>query len=359
MAFNNIRHGDNPFAYDSLRQWAKELRVPARSLLHHSAHGHLPVFALPPHGVDYYAAHENSFESISSAPAPISITAQGAMGLVLADSDIAKLAAGKLVEVSRFNGLMRKNYGWPEITPPTPDRSDPSIRDDGWRIVAYRRAQAADASENTNKPLTLKITPSKLYVRNIEVAQFAQQLLAGQFVADLIVTGKVVEDLPPYVSEKLQEMVDANRLYWHNHLDIDIPEKERRQVETWKYLNQYFLEKCDKKTRPDSLLSFAADACDPSGVPATQRLGASSVTPDLQAMLTAAKLFWAPYCSYEASRATYPEREFIVDFLRFMGVRQANMASSATTIIRPESVNTPSPERRLSTLLRPRQASRR
>ena len=75
MTFKNIRQGDNPFAFESLGHWAKELQIPARSLLHHSACGHLPVFALPPHEVDYYAVHEDSFSdplpATARAPIPL------------------------------------------------------------------------------------------------------------------------------------------------------------------------------------------------------------------------------------------------------------------------------------------------
>lgn len=282
------------------------------------------------------------------------------MGLILAASDVAQLAAGKhAVEVSWFYALLRKNAGWAEVTPPIPDRSGHPVRADGWRVAVYNHASAADGARgDIGAPIALKIAPTNLYVRNMDVAAFAECIQSGRFVEDLIIDGKVVENLPEYVSGKLREMFYANRLYWRNHLNVDRSEKERRRPETKKYLQEDFLGLCDKKSNPDSLLDFAVDACDPSSVPATQRLGTSSVTPSLQAMLTAAKLFWSPHLSYEKSAATYPAREAIEAFMRFAGIRNKNEPSSASTIIRPETVTTPAAqEGRLATLIRRRQAS--
>lgn len=352
MSFKNIRSGDNPFAFESLGQWAKELGVPARSLLHHSANGHFPVFTLPPRDVDYYLVHEEFLGRpvLDPGPAPM-LSAQGAMGLILNNRDVTALAAGKHVEISEFHALIRKSLGWTEITPPIPDKSGRPDRNDGWQVIAFRRAPEMSA------PVKLKITPNALYVRNMDVAALAQSLLSGQFVEDLLVAGKVVEDLPPYVSHKLQELIDANRLYWRNHLDINPSERERRRSETKRYLQENFRAHCDKKSSPMSLLSFAAYACEPSSDPESQQLSESSVTPHLLALLTAARLFWSPHLSYEAGHPTYPGRESMEDFMRFMGVRNQNMPIAATTVIRPEGVPTPvKPKPFADRLLKRRQA---
>lgn len=352
MAFKNIPRGDDPFAYESLGKWAKDLGIPVRSLLHHSANGHFPVFALPPRDVDYYLIHEDFLYSPAPAPIPTPmLSAHGAMGLILNKADLSWLAAGKHVEVSAFYALIRKNAGWTEITPPVPNPSGEPDRNDCWQVVAYHR------TPDVHGPLKLKIEPTRLYVRNMDIEAFAQSLRSGQFVNDLIVDGKIVEALPPYVSHKLREMIDANRLFWRNYLDDGIAAKERRRAGMQEYLKEDFRALCDKKTSPDSLLSFAILACDPSTVPATQPLGTSSLTPHLRALLTAAKLFWSPHCSYEASHATYPAREPMEDFIRFMGVRAQNAPIAATTVIRPEDVKTPEqPENPAARLLRPRQA---
>lgn len=281
--------------------------------------------------------------------------------MILAASDVAQLAAGKqVVEVTWFYALLRKNAGWTEVIPPIPDRSGHPVRGDGWRVAVYSHAPGADGARGgTGAPTTLKIAPTNLYVRNMDVTAFAECIQSGQFVEDLIIDGEVVENLPEYVSGKLREMFCANSLYWRNHLKMDRSEKERCRPETKKYLQGDFLGLCDKKSNPNSLLDFAVDACDASVVPATQRLGTSSVTPSLRAMLTAAKLFWSPHLCYEKrSGATYPAREAIEAFMRFAGIRNKNEPSSATTIIRPEIVTTPAAqEGRLVTLLRRRQAS--
>jgi hypothetical protein len=343
-----------------LGHWAKELQIPARSLLHHAACGYLQVFALVPHEVDFYAIHEEFFADPSSAPAgaTLPLSAEGAMGLILEEADLFQLAAGRHLEVSRFCALMRKNAGWTEFVPPTPSRSGATEQELGWRVAGLRRA-AAEGSTHRNgaEPVSLRIAPTSLYVRNMDVVKFAERLLKGEFVDDLIVNGMAVEDLPEYVSGKLREMVDANRLYWRGYKDIDLYEKERRRTETRKYLQEDFWNLCDKKSKPSSLLDFAADACDSANVPESQRLDTTSITPDLLAMLTAAKLLWSPHWIYKAGGATEPNRKSIEDILRFMGMRKTNAASSAATIVRPEEEIIPTlPERRTTTLLKQRQA---
>lgn len=360
MTLKDIRQGDNPFAFESLGHWARELQIPIRSLLHHAACGYLQVFALPPHEVDFYAIHEEFAADPASAPAGTArlLSAQGALGLIFEEADLFQLAAGELVKASRFYALIRKNAGWTEVVPPIPDRSDASKQELGWRVVAFRRAAAENtAHQSIPDPVSLRITPTSLYVRNMDVAMFAKCLLSGEFVNDLIIKGVVTEELPEYVSGKLREMADANRLYWRGYRDIDLPEKERRRTETRKYLQEDFWKLCDKKSNPESLLGFAADACDSASVPESQRLDTASATPDLRAMLTAAKLFWSPHWIYKAGNATLPNRASIEDVLRFMGMRKTNAASSAATILRPEKeIVSTLPERRATTLLTRRQA---
>ena len=360
MTFKDIRDGDNPFAFESLRHWANELKIPARSLLHHAACGYLQVFALAPHEVDFYAIHEEFAANPAAAPAGamLLLSARGSLGLVLEEDDLFQIAAGKLVETSRFYALIRKNAGWTEIVPPIPDRSGTSEQEPGWRVVAFRRSPVKEtAHRNTPIPVSLRVSPASLYARNMDVTTFTKCLLSGQFVNDLIIKGIVTEELPEYVSGKLGEMLDANRLYWRGYKNIDPSEKERRRTEARKYLQEDFWKLCDRKSKPASLLDFAADTCDPTIVPESQRLDTATITPDLRAMLTVAKLFWQPHWIYKAGDATQPSRESVEHVLRSMGVRKTNAASSATTIIRPEKevISTLS-ERRPITLLKRRQA---
>lgn len=156
---------------------------------------------------------------------------------------------------------------------------------------------------------------------------------------------RIVEELPTYVSGKLGELIEANRLYWRGYQSIDTSEKERRRSEFLNHLKEDFSQLCDKKSNNKTLVAFAATICDPTLLPESRRLHSTSVTPAMLALLTAAKLFWSAHCQGSQTYETYPNREAVIEFLRFMGLREADAASSGTTLIRPESARTPEPEK--------------
>jgi hypothetical protein len=361
MAIQDIRFSQSSYEFRSLVQWAKELSIPVRTLLHHSSQGHLRLFALPPREADYFSVHADFIGSTTPPAAhaqPISMSAHGVLGLVLANEDIFHLAAGRRVEQPLFSALIRKQAGWAEIVHPIPGRLGSTLRDDGWYIAAYRKIASEEGVQwSMHTPIVAKLAPVSIYARDIDVEEFVERLTSVDFIDDVFVDARIVENLPTYVSGKLCELIKANRLYWPNHKVIDATEKERCRREALTFLKQDFLALCDKKTKPESLLSFAASACDPTLVPQSKSLDWTSATPDILTLLSAAKLFWSAHCRYEQTHETYPARDTIVDFLRFMGMRESNAASSGTTLIRPEGMTTPAlPERRTSTLLRPRQA---
>ena len=124
-----------------------------------------------------------------------------------------------------------------------------------------------------------------------------------------------------------------------------------------KYLSGDFLELCDKQTNPESLVKFAANACDPLGDPRSELFPTTSVTPTMLALLTASKLYWSAHCIHGEARETYPDQEALVAFLRFMGLKKGNTAVSGRTLIRPEGIRAPEPEQDwLTTQLKRRQA---
>ena len=118
-----------------------------------------------------------------------------------------------------------------------------------------------------------------IYASDINVEEFVERLTSGHFIDDVFVAGRMVEDLPAYVSGKLGELIEANGLYWRNFQDIDPTEKERRQRETLEFLREDFLALCDKKTKPKSLLSFAASTCGNPPFLAVAKSGAKRQVP--------------------------------------------------------------------------------
>jgi hypothetical protein len=350
MSLDDLRFSHSEQDFQPLGEWAKRLSVPAKTLLHHGSQGDLRLFTLPPREVDYYSVHEdfvgNGDLSLPYEAQPISMPEPGVMGLVVPNDDLAELAAGRRVELKFFSAIIRKQTIWGNIIQPIAGRLGSSLRPEGWRIAGYKRITSTEQGTwDVHSPVVVKLSAVNIYARDVDVEDFVSRLRSYQFIADVFPGDRIVDELPPYVSGKFRELIDANSLFWRNADGIDAPERERRRGEVLKYFKEDFLGLCDKKTNPTSLLKFAASACDPTLVPPSQQLLSTSVTPAMLALLTAAKLYWSAHCKYGQTRETYPDQEALLSFLRFMGLQEGNTAASGRTLIRPEGVPTPVPQK--------------
>jgi hypothetical protein len=363
VAFQDIRLSPKEQDFQPLGEWAKRLAIPARTLLHHASQGSLRLFTLPSPDVDYYSVHEdfvgNAADPMPYEAQPISMPEPGVMGLVLASDDCAQLAAHGKVAQPFFRSIIRKQGIWGNIIEPISGRPRSTIRPNGWRIAAYKRMNSGNGEWNAHSPVAAGITPFNVYARDVDIEAFLTGLKTYQFVIPLFQDDHIAEELPKYVSGKLRELFFANRIFWRDATTTDVPERERRRAELKKYLKQEFLEYCDKKSKPESLLAFAADACDPMALPQSQRFHSTSVTPAMLTLLTASKLYWSAHCELGQGHDTYPDQKALLSFLQFMGL-QGNTAVSGRTLIRPEGLGTPEPAPDpLSRLLARRQGLKR
>ncbi|MBB6600292.1 hypothetical protein [Luteimonas sp. MC1825] len=284
------------------------------------------------------------------------------MGLVLAADDCAKLAAGLGVEQAFFKAVIYKQMIGGELLSPTRGRFGSSLRPDGWHISAYKKITSADEGDwSAHDPISVKVAPVNVYARDVDVDTFIVGLRTYAFIDDLFLDNeRIVDELPSYVSGKLTELVDANRIFWRNANEPDVSEKARRRAGASNYLQEDFLDLCGKTSKPNSLLAFAIDACDPTALPHSKRLLSTSVTPAMLALLTASKLYWSAHCALGQTRDTYPDQEAILSFLRFMGLQTGNTAASGRTLIRPEGVRSPDAQPDwLTTIMRRRKGSAR
>lgn len=364
MAFKDIRFSHSEQEFSSLSAWAKKLSIPVKALLHHGAQGDLLLFTMPPAHVDYYSVHEIFVGELMPLPyeaMPISMPEKGVMGLVLSTTDCAQLAAGQSIEKKFFGAIIRKHGAWANVIDPITGRLGSTLPPDGWRIAAYKKPSSSQEENwSIHWPLPVKIRAVNVYIRDVDIEVFIARLKTFQFISDIFNGERITEELPAYASGKLNELIAANRLFWRNYQNIARDEKERRRVEVGEFLEENFGPLFDKKSNPKALIAFAAEICDPTLVPPSQQLPATSATPGILALLTAAKLFWSAHCTCPRGYETYPSRDAVVDFLRFMGLREANAASSGATLIRPEGIETPEPRSNwLDTLRQGRQALRR
>jgi hypothetical protein len=346
MTFQDVRPSQSEQEFQTLAVWAKRLCISTGALLHHGAHGHLELFTLPQFAVDYFFVHED-FVSASHAATPyeaqpVLIADKNLMGFILTVSHCATLAAGQKIKGPLFQELMRKATQWVNILPAIPGRLGSKLRANGWRVAAYKRAVLPENGQWPEySPTALTISASNVYIRDVDVQDFINRVKSFRFIDDLFVDNEIASELPSFVSGKLSEMVVANRAFWKDSRGLNPNQREVRRAEVIDFLKGDFAKLCSKMSKPKSLIKFAAESCDDSLLAKSQQLPTSFVTPALLALLTAAKLYWSAPSAHPSIPEMYPNPEYIISFLRFMGVTTQNGAAFGRTLIRPEKASYP------------------
>lgn len=349
MAFDS-KFALAPLEARSLAEWEKQLPIPARTLLHHASQGDLDLYIRRP-----LRAPEWALTRLHAEAAPLSageyvwFPKDEIVGFVPETSTLFTLIAGQRVELDSFTTVISRNLGWDKARGLILATVGHVFQPTGWEIRAFGLGETSAASELAElrdilvtgtfdervQRLRFNIQPNDISISQAEILAFIARLQSYEFISDLYSNGKVVEALPTYVSGKLSEVIEANHVIWRNFENLSLEERERKRKATLDYLNEDFRSLCKKGSSADGLAKFAAEACDPTLVANVDKCG-SHVTPNILAMLTAAKLFWSPnYVDHEAPD-THPARAQVEALLRFMGIKTTNASSSAATIVRPE-----------------------
>lgn len=335
-----------------LKTWSKRLFIPPASLLHHASQGHLTLFVIPRfHGAAYFSAHEDvigDVDGIKYRPPLGSVeplcqaVALGErdelFGLVLNAKDCSQLANTGTTEATSFDAVFRKHFGMVRREDPMPGRLGNPLRPEGWRIVGYREGEGGEPADPSHSPLTTEhLSLSNVYARDVDIAAFYDQLNSWQFIGEFHADGGIIEDVPLYVSAKLDRMIEINRNLWRAHAKLGGDEKTKQRQYAEKQLLKTFEDLQDKKKagKPQELAKFAADVCDraQASLPNDWKY---YVTPRLLTLITAAKIFWsAPHVKLK-DPLSHPDRLDVEAFLRAAGFRGKGEASAATTLIRPE-----------------------
>lgn len=335
-----------------LKTWSQRLSIPPASLLHHASQGHLTLFVIPRfHGAAYFSAHEDLIgegqeSSLPLGPGeainqPIYLGPRDELyGLVLSAKDCSQLAKTGTTDATSFDAVFRKHFGMVRRDNPTPGRPGNSLQPEGWRIVGYRESKGGDG-EPVDPSQSLLITEhlslNNVCARDVDIAAFYDRLNSWQFINELCVDGGITEDVPSYISAKLDRMIDVNRNLWRDHAKLRGDEKTKRCKYAEKLLRETFEEVQDKKKadKPETLAKLAAGICDraQASLPTDWKY---YVTPRLLTLITAAKIFWSAPHVNPNDPLTHPDRSDVKAFLRAAGFRGKGEASAATTLIRPE-----------------------
>ncbi len=389
MAIKDVRLSEDEYAFSSIAQWAEQLEIPAAYLLHHASTGALSTFFIPSPNlvalryVDTSQLDLASFESdtppvlASEALQRPLYTELALFGIQLEPAQCAALASGKEIRAAFFDHVMMRGL---------PHMAFFSSRIDAWnremppgtRIASFstvypgfldpdqssRSVSASLMSSHWNRtpeeyartPVAHLVKPSDVLVRDVDIRRFIHSLTSYAFISDCYHEKRLADDMPSYVSEKLEEIVLVNRVFWKEKKKETETETEEKKEEKKKkeksssgltpmevhernaravaHLNGDFREMCPRTSSPDGLIAFASQVSNPTIRPNDDH---PSVTPSLLSLLTASKVYWSPKPIDLHRHETLPEPASVTRFLRFMGLTDDNDAASGAVIIRPNN----------------------
>lgn len=334
----------------SLPEWEKKLQIPTLTLLHHASQGHIKTYVRRPLKVLEWA-----FVRMDSAATPLHAAdyiwfpKSEILGFIPEPTLLTSLVSEEFVKVDSFSAVRSQNLTWDPARGLVTTTRVNTFQAPGWKLCAFTLGNVSDPQDFADLQDALKLgrTDDRLQrvvfdvrIKDLSIFQadlqaFIASLRSYEFISELYSNGKVVETLPSYVSGKLSEIIEANHVIWRNYENLSLEERERKRKATLDYLDDDFRSLCKKGSSADGLVEFAAEACNPTLVANAAKRG-SNVTPNILAMLTAAKLFWSPNYVDHNEPATHPARGQVEGLLRFMGVKTKNASSSAATIVRPE-----------------------
>ncbi|MCZ8318866.1 MAG: hypothetical protein O9303_08640 [Silanimonas sp.] len=334
-------------AVRSLETWETQLSVPAKTLLHHASRGHFPVFVRPPLITSQFALFRTTPDARPlDIPSPLFVPKTELLGFVPDEAVLSDLIRSGKSNVAAFAELACKNLGWDSLRGLIPSAPYQVLRPDGWRLGAFQFVDALDEPEAEVSELTpidgqaarqhgFVVTPDDLVIRDRDIEAFLESLHTHRFISDLFDNERFADPLPAYVSGKLSNIIEANTVLWRDFDHADREGIKRKRKGTREFLDDEFRSLCDKKATANTLTAFAAEVCDPSLVPSAKRRK-TCVTPDLLALVTAAKLFWSPDWVDLKKPETHPSREIVESVLRLMGMNARNAAARGATVVRPE-----------------------
>ena len=346
----NLEFRQSRREFRSLQEWEQRLSIPARTLLHHASQGRLNLFVRPPAMAVEYALFRADEAASPLTQGPfIRLPKDELVGFIPDATILSAMICGQPADIESFNTVICDNLSWDGIRGLFPSTYGHTFQPFGWRIGIFRPLEAHESPNETAAPdlshaeidgrcvtrCSFAIRPDHVCIRDVDVRTFLDSLQSHDFISDLHKSGAFTEEFPAYISGKLKEIIEANQVLWSKWEGLGADVRDRKRAASVEYLSTDFRSLCKKGTSPDALVKFAADVCDPSTVPESRRIG-SSATPDMLALVTAAKLFWSPVYIDSGRPETHPAREEAMAFLRFMGMTATNAASDGVTIIRPE-----------------------
>ena len=372
MTIKELRLSSDEAQYASLDLWSERLGIPLPTLLYHASQGLLPVFFSPHvHGhrikyVDTTQFDQQQYEVAQPPPLPESslhgdIPYPGKLvGICLDSVSCEQLARGEVIYMpfiakamfwgpyglthlgcdqtafgrARSSNTRMAMFADQAHAPYVLTSSGPKLPISRW---LPEEAWGRSLEEHLRIPVSNLIQPHAVCARDVDVCGFVQDLTKYKFISEIFDGKTIIEDLPPYMSTKLRELINAHRLFWEDLKDITKVSNAERKSMLTAHLKDVFKHICRAGSKPGLLAKDGATFCHPFSEIDEQLLKETLVTPHMLALLTASKLFWLPHHNDSGRYKTRPPSEDLIHFLQFMGLTKLNEGRAGATLIEPEA----------------------
>lgn len=372
MTIKDLRLSSDEAEYASLDLWSERLEISLPTLLFHASQGLLPVFFVPHlHGhrlryVDTTQINPERYSVAQPPPLPESsllrdvYAPKGPVGICLDRMSCERLARGEDIYMPFINNVMlwgpyglthfgcERNAFGRTLSPSTriavfADKAHAPyvMSSDGPKLPISRwipeEKWGRPLEELLHIPSSNLIRPGAVCARDVDVGRFVRDLAEYKFIAELFDGRTVIEDLPPYMSTKLREMMNAHRFFWKDAKDLTEMSRKEVKSKLTAHLRSVFKDTCRDYSKSRLLAKSGATLCHPFSENGEQLLEGTLVTPHMLALLTASKLYWLPHHNDSGRYKTRPRSKALISFLQFMGLRKLNEGRAGATLIEPEA----------------------
>ncbi len=362
MTFTRTQRPKLDKTYYSLAHLAELLPVPADQLIESAAEGILELFVRVPDQCGVYCVHVDGVDpddvqelasrkirGISPTEIearPDNLTKAGIEAFVLSQGDCRKLRNEQVIRQRLYAKGLRQIGNWGQEQLPTyPNcfHRVKTLKPEGWRLACYEDQGPALYSRGLgySKPVGIELSVDKLFATAQAIKSFFDAIDTNVFVSGLIQDGQIVEDRPAYFSKKLNHLLDGSDIFWRTakpSVDAEFTGRRSRSIEHFKDpdFHAFFEQGEAAEGMVEAAVKFIVPVfARKNSSEAESAASPTRITPELKALMAAAKYFWSSANIRLDVVNTHPRRDAVERYLRYMGFTKDD-AGLGATLVRPE-----------------------
>lgn len=362
MTFTRTQRPKLDKTYYSLAHLAELLPVPAEQLIESAAEGTLELFVRVPDQYSVYCVHvdgvdpddvqelaSRTIRGISpteSEARPDNLTKSGIEAFVLSQGDCRKLRNEQVIRQRLYTKGLRQISSWGQEELPTyPNcfHTVKTLKPEGWRLACYedQRPILYSPGLGYSKPVGIELSVDKLFATAQAIEKFFDAIDTNVFVSSLIQDGDIIEDLPGYFSMKLIHLIEGSSYFWRTAKLSGQDEFDgRRSRSVAHFTDPDFHALFEQGEAAEGMIEAAVKFIVPvfarkNSSDAERAAAPTRITPELKALMAAAKYFWSSTNIRLDVVNTHPRRDAVERYLRYMGFTKDD-AGLGATLVRPE-----------------------